>query len=79
VTRIAYWVPEGAGGRVELVVYDVSGARVRTLVSGPVGSGKHVATWDGRNDHGDRVGSGVYFYRLVQRGFTDTKKMLLIK
>jgi hypothetical protein len=79
VTRIAYWVPEGSVQEVELVVYDVRGARVRGLVSGPVASGKHVVEWDGRNDGGQTVSSGVYFYRLVEAGFTDTKKMLLIK
>jgi hypothetical protein len=79
VTRITYWVPDGPGQRVDLVVYDVSGARVRTLVGGRVTGGRHEVVWDGRNDQGQRVGSGVYFYRMVQRGFSQTKKMLLLK
>jgi flagellar hook assembly protein FlgD len=64
---------------VELVVYDVRGARVRTLVSGEVSGGRHEVVWDGRDDHGTLVSSGVYFYRMVQRGYTNTKKMLLLK
>jgi flagellar hook assembly protein FlgD len=61
------------------VVYDVTGARVRTLVEGEVSGGKYTVEWDGRNDRGQTVGSGVYFYRLVERNFTQTKKMLLLK
>jgi hypothetical protein len=78
-TRITYWVPEGVARSVRLVIYDVRGARVRTLVSGEVASGKHTVSWDGRNDQGQQVGSGVYFYRMVQPNFTATKKMLLLK
>ncbi|MEE9271085.1 MAG: FlgD immunoglobulin-like domain containing protein, partial [Candidatus Krumholzibacteria bacterium] len=59
--------------------YDVTGARVRTLVNGQKSAGRFVALWDGRNDHGNPVGSGVYFYRLRMPGFTDTKKMMLLK
>jgi hypothetical protein len=65
-TKIEYRLPEaGPGGgktRVSLVVYDVRGARVRVLVGGEQGSGKHVVEWDGRNEAGEAVGSGVYFY-----------------
>jgi hypothetical protein len=78
-TRIEYFVPEGEARRVALVVYDVSGARVRTLVDRVVTGGKHSVEWDGRNDHGQTVGSGVYFYRMVDREFTQTRKMLLLK
>jgi hypothetical protein len=82
VTTIEYWVPEAVrGGKagVNLVVYDVRGAKVRTLVSGTQNAGKHVVQWDGRNDTGSPVGSGVYFYRMTTPGFADTRKMLLLK
>jgi hypothetical protein len=78
-TRITYYVPEGSARRVRLVVYDVRGARVRTLVDGELRGGKYTVEWDGRNDGGEAVGSGVYFYRLTERSFTKTKKMLLLK
>ena len=82
-TKIEYWVPEGtrAGDRagVNLVVYDVRGARVRTLVSGSKGAGRYVAEWDGRDDAGSPVSSGVYFYRMTTTGFANTRKMLLLK
>jgi YD repeat-containing protein len=50
--------------RVRLTVFDPSGRRVRTLVEGEFASGRHGARWDGRDEHGRRVGSGLYFARL---------------
>jgi hypothetical protein len=79
VTKIEYWVAEGAKAGVSLVVYDVRGARVRTLVSGPKSAGRYVAEWDGHDDAGTPVSSGVYFYRMVSGIFTSTRKMLLLK
>jgi WD40 repeat protein len=79
VTNISFRVPDGTAGRVTLVVYDVTGARVKTLANGDLPAGRHTRTWDGTNDRGNRVGSGVYFYRLVMPGFADTKKMVLLK
>ena len=64
---------------MNLSIYDVTGARVRTLVSGTTGGGRFTATWDGRDETGNAVGSGVYFYRLRVPGFSDTRKMLLLK
>jgi hypothetical protein len=78
-TRIEFLVPEGGAQNVTLVIYDVSGARVRTLVNSPMNPGRYISEWDGRNDLGNPVGSGVYFYQIRQKGFSDTKKMLLLK
>jgi hypothetical protein len=78
-TQIAYLVPEGAPQDASLVVYDVTGARVRTLVNAPKRAGRHLVTWDGRDDSGNQVASGIYFYRLVLGQFTATKRMLLLK
>jgi hypothetical protein len=78
-TQITYYLPEGGVRRVSLVVYDVRGARVRTLVDATSTGGKYTVEWDGRNDHGQSVGSGVYFYRLVGQNYTRNKKMLLLK
>ena len=68
-----------AGGPVELVVYDLSGRRVRTLVSGPVEAGTHEVQWDGRDAQGRTVASGVYIYRLVAGEFSESRRMTLVK
>jgi hypothetical protein len=79
VTTIVFHVPQGAPRNAMLVVYDVTGARVKTLTSGMMPTGRHEVKWNGTNDRGNRVGTGVYFYRLQMPGFSDTKKMVLLK
>ena len=76
-TSIAFYLP--AERQVALVIYDVSGARVRTLVDGMQSIGKHVVHWDGRNENGSQVGSGVYYYRLTAGKDVITKKLVIIR
>jgi hypothetical protein len=78
-TRISFEIANGPPGRVTLTVYDVTGARVRTLFDEVARPGVHTALWDGRNARGEAVGSGVYFYRLATTGGSLTRKMLLLK
>jgi flagellar hook assembly protein FlgD len=68
-----------APGQVTLAVYDVSGRRVRTLVDEYRAADRYHVSWDGRNEAGESVASGVYFYRLVAGRFAQTKKMVLLK
>lgn len=77
-TVIRYDVPPG-GASLKLVVYDTAGRRVRTLVEGFVAAGQRHVTWDGRNDSGQSVATGVYFYRMTSGGFVRTRKMVLLK
>jgi hypothetical protein len=76
-TRISYSLART--GKTELIVYDVSGRKVRTLMDGEVNPGASWVKWDGRDDLGRAVPSGVYFYRLQAGAFSDTKKMVLIR
>jgi len=66
-------------GPVQLRVFDVRGAVVRTLVSGDAAAGEHRDTWDGRDDGGRRVASGVYFYRLETADAVRSRSMVLLK
>jgi len=66
-------------GAVSIDVYNVRGQRVRSLVSGVYEAGEHSVVWNGVSDDGVRVGSGVYFYRMVSGGYVSVRKMLLLK
>jgi hypothetical protein len=76
-TTIHYTLP--AREHARLTVFDADGRRVRSLVDEVQGAGRHEATWDGRNQNGTAVGSGVYFYRLTAGKFSASKKMVLLK
>jgi flagellar hook assembly protein FlgD len=62
---------------VALIVYDVRGARVRTLVNGRQPAGVKQVVWDAKNDRGIGVASGVYFCRMTAPGFAKTRKIVL--
>ncbi|MCK4513070.1 PKD domain-containing protein, partial [bacterium] len=80
VTTISYWVPEHAAGtEVELAVYDIGGRLVRTLVHGPTEPGRRAVAWDGRDNSGAAVSSGVYLYRLEAEGYEAVRKAVLLK
>jgi subtilisin family serine protease len=64
---------------VTIDIYNVKGQKVRTLVSDYVSPGEHTVIWNGIDDHGQSVTSGIYFYRMQTTNFTDTKKMILMK
>ena len=78
-TSISYSFRES--GRVQLRVYDVAGRLVRTLVDDfqPARGQGYTVVWDGRSDAGQSVATGVYFYRLETPGFSETRKMVLLK
>jgi hypothetical protein len=66
-------------GYVSLVVYDLLGRKVRTIVDEDLSSGGHTATWDGKDDYGTDVTTGVYFYRLTTGNQISSRKMVLLK
>ncbi|RMI09492.1 MAG: T9SS C-terminal target domain-containing protein [Calditrichaeota bacterium] len=77
-TTIAFSLPHAS--RITLQVFDITGRKIRTLMSGQLPAGTHQVEWDGRDDAGQLVGSGVYFYQLqTGEGFTQVKRMVLLK
>ena len=76
-TTIRYQLPESA--KVRLVIYDILGQEVRTLLDEVQRSGYHRVIWDGRSDVGYEVASGVYFYRLQAGSFSAVRKLVLIQ
>ena len=66
-------------GQVDLSIFDVTGRKVATLVSGIVPAGRHEAIWHGRDDAGREVASGLYWYRLTAGGNALNRKLLVIR
>ena len=69
----------GAVARGQLVVFDVGGRRVKTLLDGPLTAGEHRIGWSGHTDDGTQARPGVYFIRMVTPEHSATKKILLIR
>jgi len=76
-TRIYFEIPTSQ--EVTLVVYNILGQKVRTLVKQPIEPGRHIVNWDGRNEKGQVVPSGLYFYRIKAGDYLASKRMLLLK
>ncbi|MBD3225953.1 MAG: T9SS type A sorting domain-containing protein [Caldithrix sp.] len=76
-TKIRYTLP--VRSQVNIAIYNVLGQKVRTLVDDRATAGTHVTTWNGRDDLGNKVATGVYFYKIEANDFTSVKKMVLMK
>ena len=76
-TTIAFTIPKNL--QVYLGIYDMTGKLIKTLIDAPIEAGYHTVMWDGTDDNGRSVSSGVYFYKLKSKGYEETKKMLLLK
>ena len=76
-TVICFALP--ASGEVELAIYDLAGQRVALLVSGMREAGTYAVNWDGRDDRGQELASGVYLYRLRVGNKEETRKLALVR
>ena len=77
VTTIEWTLP--TAGTLDLMIYDILGRPVRTLACGPHAAGAHRVTWDGLDESGAPVASGVYFCRLTAPGLRLTRRIALVK
>ena len=78
-TTIRYAIASKEGVHTRLIIFNVLGQPVRTLVDERQTAGFYAAHWDGRDDEGGKVSSGTYFYRLTSGVFTEVKKMALVE
>ena len=76
-TTLQYDVAEATS--VKIYIYNTLGQLVKTIDQGENGVGTYTVEWDGKNDDGDTLSSGVYFYQLRTKDFNKTMKMLLVK
>lgn len=77
VTQIAYELPRAA--HVDIAVFDMLGRKVRTLVSTSMPAGRHETSWDGRNEQGLALSSGVYLYKMQAGNFITARKLVLAR
>ena len=78
VTKIRFELP--AASRVRLEIYDVTGRLVKTLVNkSSMPAGQYETSWNGKNNNGQSVSSGIYFYKMEADRFQKVRKMVLIK
>jgi hypothetical protein len=77
-TTICYDVATNTAGPVRLLVFDVRGALVRTLVSSAMAPGRYTTTWDGRGEGDQSARSGIFFLRLQAGQFNQTRKVVLL-
>ena len=76
-TVIEYQLPQP--GEMQLGVYDLAGQRVTTLASGSRAAGSYVLHWDGRDDDGRMLATGVHLYRLHTKVGLETRKLILLR
>ena len=76
-TTIKFSVP--VRGAVELAIYNLAGQQIRKLVSSVLDAGNHSIIWDGRNDRGHELASGVYLYRLQAEEQVSSRKLLMLR
>jgi predicted outer membrane repeat protein len=76
-TTITFDIPRPV--QVRLSIYNVKGERINVLVDHMMSEGRKEVGWDGTDDNGERVSSGVYFYRLVAGDYTQNRKMILLR
>ena len=78
-TVIPYAIPSNKTVVVKLEIFNLLGQKVRTLIRQTQTSGAYSATWNGRDDSGNPVASGVYYYRLIAGEFVAAKKLMLLR
>lgn len=76
-TKLRFGLP--AATRVNVTIYNSLGQKIKTVLNDERSAGYHVVRWDGRNENGAAVSSGVYFFRLKTGSFSTTRKMMLIR
>jgi hypothetical protein len=76
-TTIRFDLPKHA--HVSLTIYNILGQRIKTLFNGETAAGSHAMMWDGKDDTGSHVSSGIYIYKIVTEEFVQTRKMFLMR
>ncbi len=73
------WFDLPTKSEVSVIVFNLLGQEITTLVDETLPAGRHLTVWDGRDKNRTEVASGIYFYKIIAGDFVDTKKMMLVK
>jgi flagellar hook assembly protein FlgD len=76
-TVIRYALPEDS--QVELIIYNILGQQVKVLIDAHQNAGYKAVHWDGRDDDGNEIASGLYFYKIKTPKYSESKKMILLR
>jgi len=78
-TTISFSIPEDKKGKITLDIFSIRGRHVRSLIDSELEIGNHMVVWDGSDDNGQNVSSGVYLYILRNGDSSISRKMTLLK
>ena len=78
-TYISYSLDTITPQKIKLTIYEITGRKIRILVDEEQGTGYYKVVWDGTNDNGNEVSSGIYFYELISNGQRKTRKLIITK
>ncbi|MCK4406494.1 MAG: T9SS type A sorting domain-containing protein, partial [Bacteroidales bacterium] len=76
-TTISFLIPKIS--KVEISIYNIKGQKIKTLVNKNLQRGHHEILWNGKNENGEPVSSGIYFYKMETDNFSEIKKAILLK
>jgi len=76
-TAISYHLPDAC--HVTLKIYNLLGQQIKTLVDHDAPAGSHTIRWDGKDEHGHNLASGIYLYRLEAGSYVASKKLALVR
>jgi flagellar hook assembly protein FlgD len=77
-TTISFAKLDG-NNRTEIAIYNLKGQKIKTLLNEVLPAGRHSVLWNGTDESGKKVASGVYFYKMKSGSFNSTRKMILVK
>ena len=77
LTNIQFTLKKNA--QVKINVYNMLGQKVKTLVNRKMTAGSHIVAWDGQDNNGNKMASGIYYYRLESGSFNKARKMVMLK
>nr|MBC8414803.1 T9SS type A sorting domain-containing protein [Candidatus Cloacimonadota bacterium] len=79
ITTISFSLTAEDAENAEIIIYNIKGQKVKQIVSGRLSAGRHSVIWNGKDDNGKAVSSGIYFYRMRTDSYDKTKRMVLLK